>query len=932
MRLALIAAIFMGCAKSTPPVGPEGGEASPKLPFDPDVATGTLPNGLDWYVEPNTYPEGRVEVRLVVKAGSVLEEDDQRGGAHYIEHMAFNGSDHFPGNEMVKWLESTGASFGAHTNAYTSFDETVYQLSLSTAEEGTFDKGLLALRDWAGGLTFDPEEFESERGVVIEEWRRSQGSTSRMLERVLPVLFHESRYGERKPIGTEASLRDMKLEALQRFYRDWYRPSLMSVIVVGDIDGEQARARIEDLFGDLADPETAPERVSHPVPDHESLFVLYVEPEQPIANVGVQAKVDWINGDDETWLHSYFVGRIGDWIMSRRMAALNTDPALAVLQAPLSSQRLSPTRGLNVLTVVPKGDRLLEAYEDALTEVRRATQHGFTASELAKAKEVELVVWDARYRERENTHSSAEVGELVDYVLRGEFKAGQEWEYAAAQRLVPTVSLEDLQEWITSYLPEESRIYSAVVPQGTTLPSEEDLVAIAARVATADVDAHVASDLDQPLVESPQPGSIVERSRVEALNLVRWDLSNGAVVWLKPTDFKDDEISIYGRALGGDSVASDDDYFSAGMASGLQRASGAGPYDRTELATYLASHRASMSLWTSTHENGITGSTSPDDLELALKLMYLGFTNPRFDQDTLDVLKPTIIEMEQRKHEDPDRMFSELVSEMQYGDHLRARPITPEDVEKINVETMHEFFGQMTEDASDYEFTLVGAFDPAEIEGLVTTWIASLPSKDTDKTWIDREMIERVGAERRDLRMGDEPRAKVSMWITGDWEYDHEQNHRFETFGSAIETVLREQLREELSGTYTVNVSTSLNRIPKGKYRLQVSFGCEPARVDELVAATLATLDTATRDPIDQRVITGVIEQQRASHSTALQSNGAWTNRINRYRRAGWDLEGILDLEDLLAGDTPDALKGVAEKVINVDAFKVATLLPAAPE
>ncbi len=922
--------LVLACGPKAPPTAVE--TASPLLPLEPDMHTGALDNGLQWFVEENGYPEGRVQMRLVVKVGSILEDEDQRGAAHYVEHMAFNGTEHFAGNELVKWLESVGASFGPHVNAYTSFDETVYKLGFSTEDPATVDKGLVVLRDWAGGITFDAEEYDKERGVVIEEWRGSQGASFRKAMVTLPNYFHGSRYPDRLPIGTKESLDEMTRDAVVRYYEDWYRPDLMTVLVTGAVDHEAMAARIQELFGDLKGREEPRERVEHRVPDHEETLVsVYSDPEEKEELIQVTSTIDWQWGKDERWLREYNIEQLGLAIFDMRMQRLRNAPNAPFIDMGVGQNNLTPTRRTEVVGVQSRAGKSLEALEAILTEVRRGQVHGVSESELNRAKSSKLTRAKSRYKERGNNSNSAEISEAVRHVLVGEWMAGQEYELDVLQRIQPTIGVEDVNAWMRGFLGEKNRYVSLSTPDTENLPTEEELLETVARVLSSDVEPWVDYDLSKPLIAAePEPGTVVEREEFPDVGVHKWTLSNGSVVYLKPTDYKQDEIYIRSWSAGGHSLASDADWFAAYTSDTISNASGAGPYTDEELSVYNLDRRVGMSSYVYEEWHGVNGWAAPDDLPTALTLLHLSFTAPRFDESAFQVDKLARIERLRKRRNDPGTLLSDTIKEVRFGDHMRKRPWIEADLENMDLSVSKTFYEDRFSDASDFEFLFVGSFELEQIEPLLATWIASLPSTDRDETWKTTGVKHNEGPERRELRAGVEPKAAVRMWIYGEKPAEVVADHRAFILSRVLTTVLRERLREDLGGTYGVTVKVSQWHIPRGEYRFQVNFDCDPDRAEELTDVALEVLEEAKTTALDERIIEGVVSQMTTARETEYRSNGAWTSWLRDYIKQDWDLGQIITYEERLAGNTPEALQATAKQLLDLDRVIVVTHLPEA--
>ena len=524
--LGFSCALLLGCGPKKESATSGDSTARPALsdplPWDPEVRKGVLENGLTWYVEPNYEPDDRVVLRLVVDAGSVLEDPDQLGLAHFVEHMAFNGTEHFAGNEMIKYLESVGTKFGAHLNAHTSFDETVYKLTIPTDKSELVDQGFVVLRDWAGGLLFDSEEIEKERGVVLEEWRSRLGPYQRSWELTIPLTYGQTAYPERLPIGTKESLESFEHDAARRFYRDWYRPDLMAVIVVGDIDPDLAEAKIAELFSDLEMPESPRERTRVEIPPHEDVqVVVFTDPELTRASVMIGSKRDRVNGSDHQSYRDGIVEGLAFAMLNERLGDRSREADPPFLGAGAFTQQTTPTEGMDSMGAGIRAGGIRAGLEALVLELERAKLHGFNEAELARAKARRLEGLERSLVEEAKTSSAQKVGELVRNFTKNETVPGLAYEVEMHRLWLPGVSAGEVSEFIKSWLAEDSRIIIAMEPavEGLVPPTEQELIDLVAEVASRDIESLQDEDISGPLVgDLPAPGTVVSEERLEDLD------------------------------------------------------------------------------------------------------------------------------------------------------------------------------------------------------------------------------------------------------------------------------------------------------------------------------------------------------------------------------------------------------------------------------
>ncbi len=942
LLLALTLSLAAGCAgKEAPPevaAAPDADllarfpDLDKPLPFDPGITTGTLDNGLTWFIEPNNYPEDRLELRLVVNAGSILEDDDQLGLAHFVEHMAFNGSEHFDGNELVQYLESTGSRFGPDLNAYTSFNETVYILRVPTDDQEILDKSFLVLQDWAQGLKFDSEEIDRERGVVLDEWRRGLGPYERIRDELMPLLFGE-RYADRLPIGTEESLKGFEHASASRFYQDWYRPDLMAVVLAGNVEVDWAKQKIEEHFSGLENPAQERERSTWEAELHpETRYAVKTDPELTRSMVSLARKFEWswdpterhtLDSAVESLLLGMLKERMGD------QAKSDEPPNPGAGARPGGLSRGIGTYNLSVGAFEGSIERGLEA---ALTEVRRAELHGFTEAELERARAAQLKSWEKIYAERDHTESASHAAEIIRHFLTGENMPGTANEYELNKKYLSQVGLDQVNAFAAEWMQGDSMVVTAILPEkeGLEAPTTDALRAVVDAAAASSpeplvAEAPLASLVDQP----PAAGTIETEDKVDELGLTVWTLSNGVKVMLKPTDFKADEVRFTSYSWGGSSLSSDEDYIASVTATSLVAESGVGALTRTQLSKALAGRSVGVSPYIGGLYEGISGSASPDYLEVMFQLIHLYATAPRFDEGAFNREVAERAEQVKNRLSDPGTVFGDAWSRLLYGDHPRYQPWTLETLEQMDLETSSAFYADRFADWSDGVFVFVGAFDLETIEPLITTWLGSLPSIDREETWEDETAPLFTGVQEEVVYAGAEPKAQVRIAFAGEFEATPENRYAMRGLSDVLSAQLREKLREELGGTYGVGVSASASVMPREEWTFTVSFGCEPDRVEELIDAAYEVIRTLQAAPPDDRYVENVQEQHRRKLETDRQQNGYWMSMFERYDREGLDPLEHLKYEELIDGLTPEGVQATA-KLLDMNRRVEAVLLPEA--
>ncbi len=911
-----------------------GLELDDNMKSDPAVRRGSLTNGLEYYIRTNPRPRARAELRLAIKAGSILEDDDQQGLAHFLEHMAFNGTENFEKQELVDYLESIGMRFGPDLNAYTSFDETVYMLQIPTDDEGILDRGFLILADWASGLSLDPEEIEKERGVVIEEWRLGRGAGARVRDKQFPLIFHHSRYADRLPIGQREILEAFEPEVLRRFYDDWYRPELMAIVAVGDFDPDGIERRIRDLFEPLENPPEPRERFLATVPSHEETLVSVVtDPELTRSTISINYKFPERESASVAEYRESLVETIWSSMLNGRLAerVQETDPPY--LGAFSSEGALSPDTGSYSLSAAVADGGMQRGLEALLTEARRARRHGFTQGELDRAREDILRFYDSAYEERDKTESRLLADEYVRNFLTNEPYPGIAIEREVAHRYLPGVTLAEVDALSSRFLGTENRVILASLPEKESLvpPTEEELLRTFERVEATEVEPYVDRVHDGELLPTPPTGSeITERQRIDALDVDIWTLGNGVRVILKTTDFKNDQVTFSAFSPGGHSLVGDLDFMSASNASSMVTMGGLADLDVIQLQKALAGTAAGVSPYIGELSEGMQGGASPEDLELMFQLAYLYGTAPRCDEKAFASFQVRLRAALENQEKQPGTWFSRELVRALGGDHPRRQPMTIESVDDLDLDTACRVYKERFRDFSDFTFVIVGAFNLESIEPLVTTYLGGLPSTGREETWRDIGIERPDGVVVRTVERGIEPKSLLRLVFHGPFEQSVENRFELSAMATLLETRLREVLREELGGTYGVGVNSSSQLRPRTTYSVSIGFAADPEKLEVLTEAMFDQIDKLKKDPATELELTKIKEQMRRERETAVRTNGFWLRSLAFYFEHQLDPLEILSYEDRVSGLDAEAIAQAARRYLNEDRYVQVSLFPEA--
>lgn len=925
---ALIGAAALSSSSSAQTYDP-----SASIPFDSTVLRGRLPNGLRYYIRQNAKPEKRLDLRLAVKAGSVLEDNDQRGLAHFVEHMAFNGTRRFPKQAIVDFLEQSGMRFGGDLNAYTSFDETVYNLTIPTDSAHLVTRAFDVLRDWAGAITFDSTEFEKERGVVTEEWRSGRGANQRVGMKHYPLQFFGSPYAERLPIGTQESLAKASRAALMRYYRDWYRPDLMAVVAVGDIDPKQVQAMIVERFSSLKGPAKPRPRTYALVPDHDTTFVSIVADKE---FQGAQISVMWkLPKDSVRTIGDYrrvLVANLYAGLMGDRLGELSRQPNAPFQFAGVGRGGFVPTRdAMNAFAIV-KGNAFTASLEAILQEMERVTRFGFTATELERARVNVRRSLERQVTEIDKAQSGGFAQQYVASFLSDGPSPSVKTVQTIATQVLASISVDEVNRAARDWTPPRSRVVmvSASERADVTLPTRGELLAAFDKVKRAPLVAFVDSTSDKPLVPTvPTAGRVVSSRALPESGITEWTLSNGIRVLLKPTDFRNDEIRFTARRPGGSSTFSESEQLDAVFMS--LATAGAGTFSPITLQKALTGKVANVSVSVGETGESASGTASPKDIETMFQLLWLRMTQPRFDSLNFAVTKQAVASNLRNRANSPDAVFGDTISRVMTNYDKRVRLISAELLDSANIGHAFQLLKRRTEDASGFTFYFVGNFTLDSIKPSVERWIASLPADGRKSNWVDNGVRPPKGITERTVRKGTEQKAQTMLQFYGDFSYSWENRFALNALRELLDIRLREAIREEKGGTYGVGVNATGNSIPYSRYSVVINFGSAPDRVEELTARMWSVLDSVATYGASASDIAKIKEIFLRAHETNLKQNGAWLNWMRDHDEDGRDQRATLQYPALINSLTNEQLKAAARLYINKKQYARFTLLPQSP-
>ena len=936
LTAAIVAAVgFAGAQEPAIPVAVQTATLGQTVPVDPLITVMTLPNGLRYYLRENRQPQGRAELRLVVDAGSVLEDEDQRGLAHFVEHMSFNGTLHFPRQDIGGFMQALGMRFGAHVNAHTGFDETVYQLQIPTGNPVAIDRSLLILEDWARNVSFDPVEIDKERGVILEEWRLGLGADERIQDAVFPILLKGSRYAERLPIGRPEIIRNVNHDRLKQFYTDWYRPDLMAVIAVGDFDKSAIEPLIRSHFGSIPAASSPKPRATYAVPDQPgTVYSVITDPEATTTRISVSSKMAARPQATLGAYRQHMVEQLFGAMLSVRLDEIAQAPNAPFLKAQTDRDLLVRTEETTTLdALVASGGGVERGLGALFTEVARVARFGFTATELSRQKLNLQRGLQRAVIEKDKSASGPLADEFVRNFIQAEPIPGIVYEYGLNQRFLPEITLAEVNSVAKDWMPDRNRLVAITAPEKDrpSLPTEAKLAGVISAASAAPLSAYVDTVSTQPLLARlPTAGSIVTTSTNEGQGITEWRLSNGVRVVLKPTMFKQDEILVRAVSPGGTSLASDQDFIPAETADVVIPQGGLGGLSRIDLDKVLAGTTAFVRASIGETEEGLAGGSSRKDLETMFQLIFLTFTAPRADPVAFRVLSDQLKVTLANRQAQPDTVFNEALAAALSQNHLRAQPLTPVRVDQMNLDRSLAFYKDRFADASDFIFVFVGSFDLATLKPLVERYVASLPALHRNESAKDVGMHPPAGVVEKQVRSGIAPRSQVSMVFSGAFQNDEMHRVVARAMADTLGGNLQRTLREDLGGTYGVSVVPSFTKRPTEEYRLTITFACDPARTESLVRTAFQVIDQfKTTGPSQGQVLDTRAALVR-DLETNSQRNEYLLNRIIFKYEYGEDVQEVFNMRPFYDQLTVRMLRDAAREYLNTNRYVQVTLMPEA--
>lgn len=907
---SLLAVAFVLCAGFQQAVAQQ--MQFPPLPVDKNVRIGQLDNGLTYYIRHNKLPENRAEFYIAQKVGSILEEPQQRGLAHFLEHMAFNGTKNFPGDDkglgVIPWCETVGIKFGTNLNAYTSIDETVYNISNAPIDRtGVLDSCLLILHDWSNYILLKDDEIDKERGVIREEWRSRNSGMLRVYTDLLPTIYQGDKYADCMPIGSIDVINNFPYKDIRDYYHKWYRPDLQGIVIVGDIDVDTVEAKLKAVFADVQKPVNPAERTYYPVADNKKPIVaIGTDKEVDDPSIEIYFKQDATPDSEKNnvgYLASQYMTSMISSMLNARLSELvqSANPPFTRASSYYSDFFVAKTKEAFALSASSKADGIETALKTLLQETERARRFGFTESEYARARANYLQSLESAYNEREKTKHGSYVREYVQNFLNDEPIPGIEAEYAMMNQLAPNIPLQAMNMVMQQLVPDSNQVVIIAGPakEGLKYPTKEEVINLLKGMKDLDLQAYVDKVSDEPLMkEAPKGGKIISEKEGDIYGSTKLVLSNGVTVYVKKTDFKADEIRMKGTSLGGKSIFPDKDALNFAVMDNVIAVGGLGNFSQVDLTKVLAGKKVSVNAGLGATTENVFGTCSPKDFETMMQLTYLTFTAPRKDAEAFESFKNRMKAQLESAQANPLSSINDSLQKAMYNNHPRVVMMKPEMVDQIDYDRILEMYNDRFKDASDFTFYFVGNIDLETAKPLIAEYLGALPAINRKETFKDTKMSIRKGVYKNEYAKEQQtPTATIVFLYSGKAPYTLKNDILLSFATQVLDMVYTEEVREKEGGTYGVNCFGDLQKYPKEQLLLQIVFQTDPAKKDKLAGIVVDELKKLAAEGPSDVHLQKVKEYMLKKYADNQKENGYWMNNLNDYFYYGMDMtEGYTDI------------------------------------
>ncbi len=889
------------------------------LPNDESVRYGVLENGMTYYIKSNQEPKERASFYIIQNVGALLEEDSQNGLAHFLEHMAFNGTEHFPEKGIINFLETHGVAFGENINAYTSQNQTVYNLSdVPVNKPGILDSCLLILNDWSNYLLLTEEEIDAERGVIKEEWRTRRNAQFRMYSEALQYLYPDSKFAERDVIGDLNVLENFEYDDLRDFYHKWYRTDLQAIAMAGDFDAEEMEKKVVELFSKIPSVENAPERPFYEIPDHaDPIYGLVTDEEadQTIIRYMIRHRKsddgpETFMGHRERYIHQLFNSMMGQRIQELLQKG---DPPFVIGVLNYGDFE----RGYEALSAIsiPKPNQEELSFTALLTELERVKRYGFTQGELDRAKSEILSQWEKYYKERDKISNEEYIQEYIGNFLEGDAYPSTEFAYQAVQAILPTISLADFTQRLSTWITDQNQVLVVQGPEGEGVEhlSEAAALAILEQVAASEIEAYQDETLAESLVTSePAPVAIVSEKKLDVLDAVEWTLENGARVIFRHADYEKDQVQIRAYSKGGSSLYGDEDVPTTDMLTSLIQMYGVGDFDAMGLQKMLTGKNISLQLSLRNLSEGFNGTASPKDMEAMMQLIYLHFNQPRFDREAHDAILARYMAFVENMNNNPQKVMGDSLSLIMTDYNPRTRVLDQEFLQDVSYDRIKEVYLDRYADASDFFFVIVGNMEEEEVKLLAQKYIGAIADLDRSETWVDRKVYEPEGKVVKIIPMSLEtPKANVNIVINQEMAYNPYNQMVMRVIEGILDLRYVESIREEEGGTYGVGIRTSVSKWPLEKATMQISFDCDPERAADLKEKVYAELVKLADEGPSQEDLSKTMENILKDREESKEHNTYFLSTLYSYYLYEINFDDPANYEDIVKGLSADDVQKV---------------------
>jgi len=905
------------------------------LPKDPSVIYGVLENGMTYYIRQNATPKNRAELNLVVRTGSIQEDEDQRGLAHFCEHMAFNGTKNFPKHELVGFLEKTGMKFGAEVNAYTSFDETVYGITVPLDSVSFLDKGLLVIHDWAHLVSFEDSEIDAERGIIHEEWRMHQGAQFRMQDAIFQAIFKNSKYADRSTIGLMSVVDSCKYDVLRRYYSDWYRTDRQAVVVVGDFDPKMMEAKIKALFGKIPAKNNPREYKQVTIPDNEEpIVVVLSDKENPQTAVQIFIKHDKFYQKTVADYRKSIAHNLYNEMINKRLQELTTAANPPYIYGYAGYSDFIGPRDAYVAIAATKETGLVDGTKAILRENYRVKNFGFTATELEREKKALMKKIEKAYNDRHNNKSEDYVGEYkANFLLSETPFPGIENEYKYYQEFLQGITLEEVSELAKTWFTEKNMVMLVVGPEkeGLVYPTQAEFLAMINEVKNEKMEPYVDKVSTRPLFEDKlitSSGKVAKKGAIKSADATTWALSNGVNVVYKTTDFKDDEILMNGFSYGGYSLYDQADDISSKMSADIIMESGLNGFDKTELEKLLSDKTVSVTPFIDELSEGFTGSSSVKDFETMLQLIHLYFTKARYDEVAYESYMDRMKSMLENQSLTPESAFSDSIKTVLSSHSLRARPMLAKLLSEADYKRVHKIFRERFNDPASFTFYFVGNIDEKMAKPLIEKYLGSLSQSNNNEQYRDLNINYPKGKIDVVAKKGTEPKSIVLMQMNHDFDYSQNERIGIKALGKILSIELIEEIREKQSLVYSIGAYPSYEKLPTAKATMTVYYPCSPDNIEVATNGTLEIFRKMVKDGPSQTNLDKAKQQLIKELETNLRENNYWLSVLKNYGFEKIDYAEITKTQKMIESLTAEDIKTLAAKFLAEDNYVRVSLVP----